>query len=167
EYQLVFHKPDQAIASVVSKQCNTISLEGHYQSRGGVYSMNEQFKQLFAQIIAGASFAPAQPDQLTLQQQEANGTVSQQLMTDANLRQQLYTKIFSLPAGTPRPDCPSGADKIAGKGRWYTLSFTQWDLPLLRLQAYEGSCTQLSLGGNLILQDDREFWDLLHRAARV
>ena len=35
---------------------------------------------------------------------------------------------------------------MAGKGKLYTLSFTQWDLPVLvNVDAYEGSCTLVSL----------------------
>jgi len=59
---------------------------------------------------------------------------------------------------------------VAGKGKWYTFSFTQWDLPVLvNVDAYEGSCTLVSLdagqgmGVGQILQGDGEFWHLVHR----
>jgi len=59
---------------------------------------------------------------------------------------------------------------VAGKGKWYTFSFTQWDLPvLMNVDAYEGSCALVSLdagqgmGMGQILQGDGEFWDLVHR----
>jgi hypothetical protein len=170
EYHLVFHTADQAIPSIIDKTCNTISLEGSYQSRTGTFVMNGQFKQLFGQTLAGTSFALAHPDRLTLEFQPGSGSVRLGTIADAGLRQQLYTKIFALPPGKASPNCPSGADKMAGKGKWYTLSFTQWDLPVLvNVDAYEGSCTLVSLdagqgmGVGLILQGDGEFWQLVRR----
>jgi hypothetical protein len=172
EYQLVLHTADQAIPSVIDKKCNTISLEGNYKSRGGTFVMNGRFKQLFEQTLAAATFASARPDQLTLDLQPENGIARQSTIADAGLRQQLYTKIFALPAGIAQPNCPPGEDKVAGKGKWYMLSFTQWDLPVLvHVDAYEGSCTLVSLdvgqgtGMGQVLQGDGEFWDLVHQAA--
>ena len=174
EYQLVFHSADQTVSSVLDKKCNTISLDGNYQSRGGTFMMNDQFKQLFQQILTTTTFAPAHPDQLTLNLQPSRGINRQITITDAGLRQQLFTKIFTLPAGKAQQDCPSGEDKVAGKGYWYTFSFTQWDLPVLvHADAYEGSCTFLSLdadggmGMGQILQGDGAFWDLVHQAANA
>ena len=170
EYQLVFHTADQAIPSVIDKTCNTISLEGSYQSRTGTFVMNDQFKQLFGQTLATTPFAPAHPDRLTLDIQPGSGVARLGTIADVGLRQQLYTKIFALPPGKAPPNCPSGEDKMAGKGKLYTLSFTQWDLPVLvNVDAYEGSCTLVSLdagqgmGVGLILQGDGEFWHLVHR----
>jgi hypothetical protein len=169
-YQLVFHTADQAIPSVIDKTCNTISLEGSYQSRTGTFVMNDQFKQLFGQTLAATPFALAHPDRLTLDLQPGSGAARLGTIADAGLRQQLYTKIFALPAVPSPPNCPSGEDKVAGKGKWYTFSFTQWDLPVLvNVDAYEGSCTLVSLdagqgmGVGQILQGDGEFWHLVHR----
>jgi hypothetical protein len=169
-YQLVFHTADQAIPSVIDNTCNTISLEGNYQSRSGTFVMNGKFKQLFEQTLAATPFALAHPDRLTLDLQPLSGVARQSTIADARLRQQLYTKIFALPVGKTQPNCPSGADKVAGKGKWYMLNFTQWDLPVLGpVDAYEGSCTFVSLdagqgmGAGQILQGDGEFWDLVHR----
>lgn len=173
-YQLVFHAAKQAIPSVIDDKCNTISLEGNYKSRGGTFMMNSQFKQLFTQTLAAATFAPARPDQLTLEVQPARGAVQQSTITDAGLRQRLYAKIFALPTGKAQPNCPSGEDKVAGKGAWYVFSFTQWDLPVLvNVDAYEGSCTFVSLdagqgmGAGQVLQGDGEFWSLVHQAANL
>src|SRR5262249_3510172 len=124
EYQIVFQATHQVIPSIISKKCNTISLEGQYQSRGGTYVMNDQFKQLFAQTLAGASFAPARPDRLSLLLEPEKGQVSQSVIADTELMQKLYTKVFLLPTSTPLPDCPSEKDKVAGKGKWYVFSFT-------------------------------------------
>ncbi|MGZ3646721.1 MAG: hypothetical protein ACXVCM_23055 [Ktedonobacteraceae bacterium] len=168
EYQLDFHTADQAIPSVIDKTCNTISLEGSYQSRTGTFVMNDQFKQLFGQTLAATPFASAHPDRLTLELQPGSGIAQLGTIADAGLRQKLYTKIFALPAGKASPNCPSGEDKMAGKGKWYTFSFTQWDLLLVNVDAYEGSCTLVSLdagqgmGAGLILQGDGEFWHLVH-----
>ena len=132
--------------------------------------MNGQFKQLFEQTMAAATFASARPDQLTLDLQPENGVARQSTIADAGLRQQLYTKIFALPVGRAQPNCPPRENKVAGK--WYMLSFTQWDLPVLvHVDAYEGSCMLVSLdvgqgtGMGQVLQGDGEFWDLVHQAA--
>src|SRR5438132_485195 len=58
-YQLVFHAADQTIPSVISQKLSLVSLEGHFQSRGGTYTMNEAFKRLLKEILSGATFAPA------------------------------------------------------------------------------------------------------------
>ena len=171
-YQLVFHTTDQAIASVIDNTCHTISLDGNYKSRSGTFAMNDRFKQLFAQVLATATFAPARPDRLTLDLSPVRGADRQGVIADASLRQQLYMKIVALPPGKTPPNCPSGADKLAGKGMWYLLNFTQWDLPVLvDVEAYEGSCTLISvsntqgMGMGQALQGDRAFWNLIHHAA--
>lgn len=172
EYQLVFHTTDQEIPSVIDHKCNTISLNGNYKSRGGTFTMSSQFRQLFAQTLTTATFAPARPDHLTLTFEPARGSALQSTITDTELMQRLYTKIFALPTGKTQPNCPSQEDKVAGKGAWYVLNFTQWDLPILvNVDAYEGSCKFLSLdngqgtGMGQILQADEEFWNLVHHAA--
>ncbi|HEV2580305.1 MAG TPA: hypothetical protein VGT44_05585 [Ktedonobacteraceae bacterium] len=172
EYQLVFHTPDQAIPSVLDETCHTISLEGNYQSRSGTFVMTDQFTRLFEQTLATASFAPARPDRLTLDVEPARGVARQITIADAGLRQQLYAKLFALPVGKAQPDCPPVEDKVAGKGQWYVLTFTQWGLPVLvDVDAYEGSCLFLSLdagqgmAGGQVLQWDAAFWNLVHQAA--
>ena len=164
QYRLVFHTADQAIPSTISNMCHTVSLDGMDKSRGGMYVMNDHFTQVFAQTLAGAKFAPARPDQLALTIQRGDSTVQHGLVADAALTQRLYEKIFTLHRGKPDQGCPSGADKVAGKGKWYTLSFTQWDLPVLGIEAYEGSCKLVSFNvdGQVVL-GDQEFWDLVHR----
>ena len=170
EYQLVFHAAQQAIPSVLDETCHTISLEGNYQSRGGTFVMTDQFKRLVEQTLTTASFAPARPDRLTLDLEPERGVARQSTIADAGLRQQLYTKLFVLSTGKAQPDCPPEEDKVAGKGKWYILTFTQWDLPVLvNVDAYEGSCLFLSLdagqGAGRVLQGDGAFWDLVHQAA--
>jgi hypothetical protein len=83
EYRLVFHTADQAIPSTIGKMCNTVSLDGMYKSRGGMYVMNDQFQQVFAQTLAGAKFAPARPDQLALTIQRGASTIQHGLVADA------------------------------------------------------------------------------------
>jgi len=135
-----------------------------YKSRGGMYVMNDQFKQVFAQTLAGAKFARARPDQLALTIQRGDSTVQHGLVADAALTQRLYEKIFALHRGKPVLGCPSEADKVAGKSKWYTLSFTQWDLPVLGIEAYEGSCKLVSFNvDGQVLLGDQEFWNLVHR----
>jgi len=164
QYRLVFHTADQAIPSPLSHMCHTVSLDGMDTARGGMDVMNDHFTQVFAQTLAGAKFAPARPDQLALTIQRGASTVQHGLVADAALTQRLYEKIFTRHRGKPDQGCPSGADKVAGKGKWYTLSFTQWDLPVLGIEAYEGSCKLVcfTVDGQVVL-GDQEFWDLVHR----
>src|SRR5262249_35902750 len=143
-----------------------ISLQGAYQSRGGIYIMDTQFKQVFAQVLASATFAPARPDLLTLEVIQGAGTSGQTIVTDAAQMQQLYQKVLALPPTEPQPDCPSQADKRAGSWTRYTLHFSQWGLPIVQVEAYEGSCKYIvrSVTGQ-VLQGDQAFWDLVYRAA--
>src|SRR5262249_25449057 len=57
-YQLSFQATNQAIPADIYQACDMISLQGAYQSRGGIYIMDTQFKQVFAQVLASATFAP-------------------------------------------------------------------------------------------------------------
>lgn len=163
EYRFVFHTADQVIPSSINKKCNTISLQGNYRSRSGNFTMNEQFKRLLDETLSGAVFAPARPDQLLLAVQPRNGASQQIKIGDAALMQAFYEKFFTLHSTHPQLDCPSGADKIAGKGTFYYFSFSQWDLPLLQISVYVGSCMSIFDGAE-ILQGDQEFWDLFHQA---
>jgi hypothetical protein len=166
DYQLLFQADNQAIPAAIDATCQTVTLQGGYQSRGGTYQMDAQFNQLFAATIADAPFAPARPDQLTLTIQKVSGTSGQSNMTDAALMQQLYQKVFTLQPTQPQPDCPSGDDKLHGKGVWYALDFAQWGLSILQVSAYEGSCTAVSRSvTGQTLQGDQAFWSLVHQAA--
>jgi hypothetical protein len=77
----------------------------------------------------------------------------------------LYDRVFTLPQIASQPGCPPDADKVAGKGTWATLTFTQWTLPLVQIATYEGSCSfvQVVTTGQW-LRADQAFWDLVHRA---
>jgi hypothetical protein len=165
-YQLVFHAADQAIPSVINQKRSLISLEGNFHSRGGTYVMNESFKRLLSEILAGASFAPAHPDAASLTLQKGESTSQQTGITDATLQQKLYKKVLTLRQTQAQPNCPSGEDKVAGKGTFYNVSFTQWGLPILQVTVYEGSCQLIEITSTRqFLQGDQEFWDLIHRAA--
>jgi hypothetical protein len=171
-YLLVFRTSTQAIPAVLDQKCQTITLQGNYQSRGGTFTVGAPFEQLFQRTLAAATFTPAKPDRLTMEIQAGNGAAHETTIADAQLRQQLFTTIFALPAGVAQPNCPSGQDKLAGSGTWYSLEFTEWDLlTLVMVGAYQGSCTEVDLddgqGTNpgQILQGDREFWNLVHQAA--
>ncbi len=164
-YQLVFHAAGQVIPSVISQKLGLISLEGHFQSRGGTYTMNETFKRLLKDILVGATFAPARPDAalLTVNTQKSPG--QQGGIADAALLQQLYKKVLTLRPAQAQPNCPSGQDKVAGVGTFYDVNFTQWDLPILQVSVYEGSCRLIEINStSQFLQGDKEFWDLIHRA---
>ncbi len=166
DYQLLFQAANQAIPATIDNTCKTVTLQGGYQSRGGTYQMNDQFKQTFAATIAETTFAPAQPDQFTLTIQKVSGTAGQATVADAALMQRLYQKVFTLQATQPTPDCPSGDDKLHGKRVWYTLDFSQWGLSILQVSAYEGRCTAVSRSvTGQTLQGDAEFWSLVHQAA--
>ena len=170
-YQLVFQTTEQAIPAVISQQCHTISLNGNYQSRSGLYTLTAQFEQLFTQTLAGATFAPAHPDQLMQTLDKSYSTSSHGPVTDVQLMQQLYARIFTLPISASGPDCPSEADKIDGKATWYSFDFTQWGLPIMSLTIYEGTCKLIQpspgMSAGQTLQGDAAFWNLIHRAAHA
>lgn len=164
-YQLVFFAPNQAIPAIIYDSCQSVSLQGAYQSRGGTYAMNDGFKHILQSVLAEATFTRARPDQLSLTVEKVRATSYQTSIGDAQFMVSLYDKVFTLPSATPQQGCPPDADKIAGKGTFATFSFSQWSLPLLQVEVYEGSCTfaQLASTGQW-LQGDQEFWDLVHRA---
>ncbi len=168
DYQLVFHTPDQPAAAAINLKQNLVALDGQYHSRGGVYRMNEQFKQLFAKALAGVVFTPARPDSLLLSLYTGK-TSGQFSVRDTQLIQKLYARIFTLPTAQPPPDNCLGNDKVAGKQKWYELTFLQWNLTLLHISAYEASCTfvarDFDTGQSQYLQADQQFWTLLHQAA--
>lgn len=167
-YSLLFHTANLALPVSIDDGCNTVNLNGQWRARGGSFMMTDAFKTLLTQTLNGASYAPAQPDQLSLNLQPGNSTSSQRTITNVSLIQQLYRKAFALPAQTqPYPSaCTSGEDKVKGTGEGYTFNFSQWGLPLLYLFAHEGSCTMVTLGdSNQPVQGDSEFWKLVHQAA--
>ncbi len=165
-YQLVFHAADQAIPSVISQKLSLVSLEGHFQSRGGTYAMNGAFKRLLGEILAGATFAPARPDAASLTLSRGGSAGQQTRIADTALLQKLYKKVYTLQRTRAQPNCPSGADKVAGKGTFYDYSFTQWDLPILQVDVYEGSCRLIEISSTgQFLQGDQEFWNLVHHGA--
>ena len=164
-YQLVFHAADQEIPSAIDMQHNLISLNGDIHSRTGLYTLNDQFKHLLEETLAGAAFAPARPDAATLTIQKRDVT-SAQVIKDLTFMEQFYMKFTTLQPAQPQPDCPSGADKVAGKGIFYDFHFSQWSLPILQAMAYEGSCKLIenTLTGQYY-RGDQEFWNLVHRSA--
>ncbi|MGZ3583634.1 MAG: hypothetical protein ACXWP6_13230 [Ktedonobacterales bacterium] len=165
-YQLVFHTAEQVIpAEIDPTTCKTIAVNGAYQARGGVHTLTDEFNRLFAEIMAGATFAPAQPDTLALTISTVQTSGHQASVGDTALVRQLYHKAWTLQPATAQADC-LGTDKAAGKGTWYSFAFSQWDLPIFELHAYEGSClyvTRSALGQGV--QGDQALWDLIHQAA--
>jgi hypothetical protein len=165
-YQMVFQTAKQAIAASISQQCKTISLNGHYQSPSGLYSLTAPFQQVFTQTLAGATFAPAQLDRLLKEIQMGNGVVVHGQVTDLSLARQLYSTIFTLQASTIGPDCPSVADKINHTPTLYTLNFSQWSLPIMELSVYKGTCQLINPSPGMVtgqtLRGDTPFWNLLN-----
>jgi hypothetical protein len=125
DYQLIFHTADQAVAAAVDLKRNLVGLDGEYHSRGGVYRMNEQFQQMFAKTLAGVVFTSARPDGLLLRLNTDKNGVQSTKVRDTQLIQKLYSRIFRLPAAQPPPQNCLGNDKIAGKQKWYALTFLQ------------------------------------------
>ncbi len=168
-YQMVFQTAKQAIAASISQQCQTISLNGNYQSPSGLYSLTAHFQQVFTQTLAEATFAPAQPDRLLKEIQMSNGVVVHGQVTDLSLARQLYSTIFTLQAGTIGPDCPSVADKINHTATLYTLNFSQWSLPIMELSVYKGTCQLINpspgIATGQTLRGDTTFWNLLNLVA--
>jgi hypothetical protein len=180
DYRMVFRQAEQLIPAYVSLSCNRIKLDGGDQSRTGVYMMDEPFKKLMNELFTSVTFAPAQPDQLTLTyDNRADATPNNADPTktitvkDTGLMQQLYAKIPTMKMTARDQNCPSGEDKLANQGRFSTFHFTQWGLPIQEVGVYEGSCTQISIpvkplttltGETTTLQGDEQFWDMVHRA---
>jgi Putative zinc-finger len=173
EYELAFHTKDQVVLSLVDLSNNLISLEGNHLSRTGTYVMNDNFKGQFSTFLAETAFASASPDtaQITVQPNKGSAS-SPKAIVDKALIQQLYSQTLALPQSQLQSaGCPSGSDKESGTGTWYFVTFTQWDLPLLNIQAYEGSCMSISIVPdafypmNTLLQGNQAFWDLIHHAA--
>jgi hypothetical protein len=168
EYQMVFHPADHLIVSDFNKKCGYVTLGANYESRSGTYQVNEQFTKLFEETLAAAPLTQGQPDQLSIAtNKDSSDTQSIRNVSNLVLAQKLYKKIFTLPQTKPQPNCPSEDDKVARKGTHYDLRFTQWDLPVLTLSAYEGSCKQIIFNHlsseRKVLQGDQEFWSLLHQ----
>lgn len=169
DYQMIFHTKDQTISATVDSKQKLVTLGGQYQSRGGAYRMNDQFQQLFTKTLAGVTFKPAHPDTLFIDI-NTNQTSGHLTVKDLTLTQKLYSRIFTFPTAQPPPDNCTGNDKVAGKSKWHELTFLQWDLTLLRVSAYEGSCTFVTRdsdsGQSQYLQADEQFWTLLHQAIK-
>lgn len=174
-YQFVFQAPNQLVPALMHDACNTIELntiglQGDSRTRSGVFVMDDQFKQLFQQIIGEATFAPASPDHLTLTIERMLTSEHSKTINAAALTQRLFQETFRLAPMHPQPPCPTEADKSAGVGTWYMFSFSQWGLPVLQVQAYEGSCTLVELvytSSQQVVQGDQTFWNLVHQAAAL
>ncbi len=163
-YQLVFFEGDQALPASVYEVCGAVEVGGDFQWRGAWFAMNDQFKNMLQTVLAGATFAPAQPDQLAIVVDNSQTTSYQANVGDHQLMLDLYAQVFTLPETAAQPGCPPESDKLAGKGTRTTLVFTQWDLQLVRIDTYEGSCRYVRLNeSGEWLQGNQTFWDLLHR----
>ncbi|GCE29721.1 hypothetical protein KDA_52050 [Dictyobacter alpinus] len=176
EYQLVFQAGKQTIMACISTRLNVITIEGKNITRGGNYSINQQFTQAWQSLLASVTFAPARPDHLLIKLDDHNQRSDIQV-ADKTLVTALYDKIKTLPSANPPSDCPSGADKVAGTATYYYLHFTQWNLPIFSTGAYEGSCKtindELAVGPDDSLHqktydpNDPAFWTRLHQASGI
>lgn len=167
-YRLVFHMKQQVIpASIDSNTCQTVTLNGE------THALTDEFTRSFSTIVAGVTFARAEPDYLTLttvmySKNTAGGpseTQQENIVGDTTLALQLYHKVLTLQPSATRPDCQS-ADSAVGRGRWYRFAFSQWDLPSYEFSAYDGSCQYVVRSArSQPVQGDQALWDLIHRAA--
>lgn len=77
---------------------------------------------------------------------------------------------ITFPTAQPPPDSCLGNDKVAGKERWYFLTFMQWNLTFVHISAYKASCIfvtrDFDTGQSQYLQAGQQFWVLLHQAAK-
>src|SRR5260370_40671738 len=101
--------------------------------------MNDQFRSVLRSVLSGATFAPARPAQLALSVVKGQTASYQANVSDTQLMLALYDRVFTLPETASQEGCPPNADKLAGKGTYATLTFTQWNLPLVQIATYEGS----------------------------
>lgn len=167
EYEFVFQTTDQVIPALISPQRQLITLEGNFHSRTGTYAVNADFQKLLSDTLASTQFAAASPDAANFTVATAQTSSHTESAPLAQL-QPIYQKALTLPTTTAQTDCPSGADKLAGKGTFYSLTFTQWNVPIMHLDIYDGSCTLINLGwsdaiitANRVLAGDQTFWDMI------
>jgi hypothetical protein len=159
-YQFVFFAGAQMAPACVYDTDQTVEIDGGYPWRGGVYTMNDQFRRLLRSLLAGAAFAPARPDQVALTMTNS-GATSQLPVSDMPLLLALYERLFTLPVTASQPGCLP--EKGAGVGTRFT--FTQSNLLLVRIDTYEGSCRFVQEADTgQYLRADQAFWDLVHRA---
>jgi hypothetical protein len=164
-YQFVFFAGSQSVPAFVDDACQTVAIEGGYQSRGGAFAVNDQFRGLLRTLLTGVTFAPARPDHLTISILKDYTTSNQVSVGDSQLMLALYDHVFALPQTPSQSGCPPDSDKVNHKGTWATFSFTQWSLPIAQFATYESSCSfvQWAITGQW-LRADPAFWDLVHRA---
>jgi hypothetical protein len=168
-YQFVFFAGEQMVPACIDDTNQTVTIDGGYQWRGGAFVMNDQFRRLLQSVLAGDAFAPARPDGFALTVTKGH-TSAAAPVSDTQLLVALYDHIFTLPVtglqpGQPQPGCHLDADKVAGTDVWAQFTFTQWDLPLMQIDTYQGSCRFVQLSAtNQELGANQDFWDLVHRA---
>ncbi|HEX7102654.1 MAG TPA: hypothetical protein VF201_08430 [Nitrolancea sp.] len=166
-YQLVFFSGDQALHGSVDDACQTVEVDGGFQWRGGRFAMNDQFRNMFQAILAAAPFAPSTPDHLSFGVNTPQTVTPSVNFTDDQVIQALYSQVFQLPVTAAQPNCPPADDKLSGKGTFTTLAFTQWDLPLVRIDTYQGSCSYVQMNGTgPVLKANQTFWDLIDRVQK-
>jgi hypothetical protein len=164
-YQIVFFVGEQSVPATVNEVCRVVEVDGGYQWRGGRFAMSDQFQSMLQAVLDRANLAPARPDHLTVAVQTPQTESSPLTVSDHQLMLALYDQIFRLPETAAQPECPPNADKLAGRGMFVTLDFTQWNLPLVRIDTYQGRCSYVQLTTtDQRLQGDQAFWDLVKRA---
>lgn len=163
-YQLVFFAGEQPVPASVYDVCQTVEVDGGYQWRGGWFTMNDQFRSMLQAVLAGVAFAPAQPDHLAVTVNTPQTVTPYVNVSDHQLILALYDQVFLLSKSAAQPGCPSEADKLGGNYTFSGLTFTQWDLSLLQLDTYQGSCSYVELSDTgQRLQGTQAFWDLVNR----
>jgi hypothetical protein len=162
-YQIVFFSGDQAVPASVDDACQTVEVDGGFQWRGGRFATNDQFRNMFQTILSDAPFAPAKPDHLSYEVNTPQTVTPSVNFTDDQVIQALYDQVFQLPVAEAQSNCPPSDDKVSGQYRFTTLDFTQWDLPLVRVDTYQGTCSyvQLSDTNGPRLKANQAFWDLI------
>jgi hypothetical protein len=164
-YQIVFFSGDQSVPASVDNGCQTAEVDGSYRWRGGRFVTNDQFRSLLQSILAGITLEPAKPDQLSRELTTRQTSSFTAAVSDEQLVQALYAQVYQLPAADAQPSCPPEEYKLSGKGTFTTLAFSQWDLPLVRVDTYQGSCNYVQISGTgPYLKADQSFWDLIDRA---
>jgi len=163
-YQIVFVAGEQAVPASVYDICQTVEVEGGNRWRGGWFATNDQFRSMLQAVLAGATFAPAQPDHLAVAVEKGQTTSYQANVSDQQLMLALYDQVFQRSETAAQPNCPPVEDKLGGKGTFTKLAFMQWDLPLVRIDTYQGSCSYVQMSDTgPRLQANQAFWDLINR----
>jgi hypothetical protein len=167
-YQIVFFSGSQTVPASIGDTCGVVEIDGGFQWRGGRFVMNDAFRNLFQSVLSEANLAPAKPDHLSVSVNTPQTVTPSVNVSDDQVMQELYSQIFQLPETAAQPNCPPVNDKVSAQYRFTTLAITQWGLPLVRIDTYQGTCSYVEMSdtNGPRLQPNQAFWDLIDQVQK-